>query len=224
MKKFLLSATALLAFPANAAILLPGTTAAFDPFPFATQGVRIAFAEGSQQALTFNATFRSAVYRNTLGTLDFYYQVDRLGVGSRATANNHAIERFTVGQFDNFSTFAYVATNNFDGTGGFKAANNALVGSGFTSTSNRNSSGTRIEVDFGANNLQSTENSATYIFRTNAFAFTEGTFGVLNASSIQGFTFAPTVPEPATWAMMIGGFGLLGAASRRSVRSKSVLA
>jgi hypothetical protein len=28
-------------------------------------------------------------------------------------------------------------------------------------------------------------------------------------------TFAPGVPEPATWAMMIGGFGFVGAASRR---------
>jgi hypothetical protein len=26
------------------------------------------------------------------------------------------------------------------------------------------------------------------------------------------------VPEPATWAMMIGGFGLLGAAARRRRR------
>ncbi|HEV2569365.1 PEPxxWA-CTERM sorting domain-containing protein [Sphingomonas sp.] len=32
------------------------------------------------------------------------------------------------------------------------------------------------------------------------------------------------VPEPATWAMMLGGFGLIGAMSRRSQRVKSVLA
>jgi hypothetical protein len=36
-------------------------------------------------------------------------------------------------------------------------------------------------------------------------------------------TFA-AVPEPATWAMMVGGFGLLGAAARRSTRAKAVLA
>lgn len=30
---------------------------------------------------------------------------------------------------------------------------------------------------------------------------------------------APGVPEPATWAMMIGGFGFVGAAARRRVRS-----
>jgi hypothetical protein len=32
------------------------------------------------------------------------------------------------------------------------------------------------------------------------------------------------VPEPATWAMMLGGFGLLGAAVRRRTRSTTVLA
>lgn len=34
----------------------------------------------------------------------------------------------------------------------------------------------------------------------------------------------PAVPEPATWAMMLGGFGLLGAASRRRARTVRVAA
>jgi len=37
-----------------------------------------------------------------------------------------------------------------------------------------------------------------------------------------GTDTAPAVPEPATWAMMIGGFGLVGVAMRR--RSKAVAA
>jgi hypothetical protein len=41
-----------------------------------------------------------------------------------------------------------------------------------------------------------------------------------NTDGVDGFklksiTFSPAVPEPATWAMMIGGFGLVGAAARR---------
>lgn len=35
---------------------------------------------------------------------------------------------------------------------------------------------------------------------------------------------APSVPEPATWAMMVGGFGLLGAAARRRARAVCVAA
>ena len=34
----------------------------------------------------------------------------------------------------------------------------------------------------------------------------------------------PSIPEPATWAMMIGGFGLLGAAARRRRRAGTVAA
>jgi hypothetical protein len=33
----------------------------------------------------------------------------------------------------------------------------------------------------------------------------------------------PSVPEPASWAMMVGGFGLLGAAIRRR-RANAVFA
>lgn len=32
--------------------------------------------------------------------------------------------------------------------------------------------------------------------------------------------FPDAIPEPATWAMMLGGFGLIGAASRRRMRTK----
>lgn len=39
-----------------------------------------------------------------------------------------------------------------------------------------------------------------------------------------GLVSAPAVPEPATWAMMVGGFGLLGAATRRRSRLVSVTA
>jgi len=35
------------------------------------------------------------------------------------------------------------------------------------------------------------------------------------------FAQSPAVPEPATWAMMIAGFGLVGSALRRRVRSAS---
>lgn len=51
-------------------------------------------------------------------------------------------------------------------------------------------------------------------------------FGQLNVISVTGLsrgngsyggnaTFTPAVPEPATWALMIGGFGAIGATMRR---------
>ena len=138
--------------------------------------------------------------------------------------NDDQIERFTAANFANFSINTERDGSDFDGAGGFTAANNPGT---FTSRGTRNASGGVVGSNFvatGNNGLVGTDVSTTYIFRTNAFAFTQGTFGVLDGSSIQGVTFAPTVPEPATWAMMIGGFGLLGAAARRSSRAKAVLA
>lgn len=57
--------------------------------------------------------------------------------------------------------------------------------------------------------------------------FKVGTFALTQFNGAGQYTLtvtnldapAPAVPEPATWAMMIGGFGLVGAASRRRART-----
>jgi hypothetical protein len=225
MKKLLLCAAALVAMPAQANVLVAGAqNESFSPFDFQTQGTQLAFSEVQGQALTFAAIFRSAVYRNTSGTLDFYYQVQRTGVGSNATGNDHQITKFTVAAYDNWLVDALVSAGDPDAAGAFTAVNNP---GGSTTRANRGIDGTVIEVNFqgsGANGLIGTENSATYILRTNAVSFQAGTFGVLDGSSLQGITFAPTVPEPATWAMMLAGFGLIGGVARRTNRVRSVLA
>jgi hypothetical protein len=228
MKKSLLSAAALAAMPANAAVLLPGAqNVVFTELPAGTQGTRIAFSETTGQALTFAAIFRSAVYKNTLGTLDFHYQVERTGIGSALRNNNQEIKRFTVSPFNGFLVDALTIVGDPDGAGTFKAGNNPTPAGGSTTRVNRDPLGEVIETNFwgvGFNGLIGTENSVTYVFRTDATAFEEGTFGVIDGSTLQGITFAPRVPEPATWAMMLGGFGLLGAAARRGKRVQSVLA
>ncbi|NNM77911.1 PEP-CTERM sorting domain-containing protein [Sphingomonas sp. ID1715] len=224
MKKFafLVTAAVLAATPAFAAPVNNGDgiggnpRAAIDPFNVATRGTLLAQSSTSGTALTFAGTFNSAVYKNTDGTLDFYYQVVRTGAGTEAS---NEIQSFTVQAFGGFTIDAF--RDGLFNAAGFLTANNPGT---FTSGATRSFSGNVAGVDFGSNNLAGTENSTTYIFRTNATAFTRGTFGVIDGSTLQGATFAPTVPEPATWAMMLGGFGLLGAAARRSSRAKTVLA
>jgi hypothetical protein len=56
----------------------------------------------------------------------------------------------------------------------------------------------------------------TATFQTRASGFIN--IGANGLTNIRPYATGPAVPEPATWAMMIGGFGLLGAAARRRTR------
>lgn len=49
-----------------------------------------------------------------------------------------------------------------------------------------------------------------------------GTGGSRWSTWVSGIQISGVVPEPSTWAMMIGGFGLVGGAARRRVRRVSV--
>ena len=106
-----------------------------------------------------------------------------------------------------------------DCCGSQRALNPALANgtpSGSTTTFGRSPSGNVITTEFGANGLTGTENSTTYIFRTNATDFNSlGFFGIIDGSTLSGRTYMPTgsvaaVPEPSTWAMVILGFAGVG--------------
>lgn len=194
----------------------------------AGQGTVQATQSSSVQAETFSANFLSAVYLNTLGTLDFYYEVFRTGPGSVSSLGE--ISGFSVANFTGFTVdgFATGATDP-DGAGPFQGGANPFLAdgttpSGSTTSFGRSFLGDTVQTNFGLNGLSGTERSTTYIFRTNATAFNNlGTFGINGGgSAAQGFTFQPTsaVPEPATWAMMLAGFGIVGGAMRRRAKIK----
>ncbi len=202
------------AMPAQAVTIVPGSAdLMFDAFNPATQGEVLAITSVPGTALTFSGLMRSAVYRNTLGTIDFYYQVARTGPGTIA---NNMIDAFTAANFVTFNVEGFVSAADPDGAGFFTAAMNPPSS---TTTTGRSATGSTLQTNFGTNGLQGTEVSATYIFRTNATAFTQGTFGVINGSTFSGLAFAPAVsaavPEPTTWAMMFAGFAIVGSVLRR---------
>ena len=207
------SVAAITAIPAHAATLVPGqTNGTFDPFVQATQGMVLATTSVPGTAFTFAAIMRSAVYRNIAGTLDFYYQVALTGPGS--LGQDSEIKAFTAANFQGFNVDAFFSASDVDGGGFFTVANNPGV---FTTTAQRTADGETLRTTFNINGLVDTETSATYIFRTNATAFTRGTFGVIDGSTFSGLAFAPTsaVPEPATWGLMLVGFGIVGSTLRR---------
>lgn len=225
LKKIILSScvalSAFAAAPAQAVIITPGSSGLiFTPFVSATQGTLLASTSVPLTGLTFSTIMRSAVYRNTLGTIDFYYQVARTGAG---TVASDMIDAFTAANFRTFTVDGFVSGMDPDGGGFFTAVNNPPSS---TTRTGRSASGVVLQTDFGTNGLSGTETSATYIFRTNATNFGRGTFGIIDGSSVAGLAFAPAgVPEPAAWMFMIGGFGLVGAAMRRRTsRMASVIA
>lgn len=203
------------AAPAYAVTINPGDTGLiFSPFVPGTQGTLLAFTSIPANALTYSATLRSAVYRNNGGTLDFYYQVARTGPGSGSNipgGNDQSIDVFTASNFRDFSVTGFVSAADPDGGGAFTAANNPPSS---TTTTGRSSDGQVLQTFFNANGLLGTDISATYIFRTNATLFQNGLFSTIDGSTLTVAAFAPAVPEPATWATMLLGFGAIGGAIR----------
>lgn len=221
MKKLIMMAalatsTAFVALPAQATVLLPGSSMQpTQALPAGTQGTSLISVSAPAVALTFSSIFNQAVYLNTAGTLDFYFQVVRTGPG---TVRDEEIRSFTVSNFDGYTVDAFVLGTDFDGAGPFVAVNNPNLAdgtpSGSTTTFGRSLSGAVLTTEFGVNGLTGTENSTTYIFRTNATQFDAlGTFGIIDGSTASGLSFRPigaAVPEPGTWAMMLVGFGAVG--------------
>lgn len=205
------------AMPASAAVLVAGDpSTAFANFTPAssTQGTKLAsdsITGCSNPGTTFCGTMNVAVYRNTTGTLDFYYQFIR-----NTTGGADAVETITGGDFTGYDVTAYVWTADPDGAGAFVSENNP----GANARAAMSLSGT-VSVNFANSNpLTGSDASATYIFRTNAVNYAEGTFGVIDRAVFSGMAYqpAPPVPEPATWGLFIGGFGLVGGALRRARR------
>ncbi|QNN64600.1 PEP-CTERM sorting domain-containing protein [Sphingomonas rhizophila] len=226
MKKILLpialAAATTFAAPASATELVENASGvSFSAFDSSTRGTLLGYIESdTSPAFTYSGIMRSAVYQNTLGTLDFYFQIaiSSIDVGDE-------VFNLTGSNFMGYTIDALFDATDFDGAGGFEAAFNPNLDpngpAGSTTTASRSGSGSIIRADFGSNGLEAAgQTSATYIFRTNATNYNlGGTFTAQDGSVAQRLNFSPTaapaVPEPGTWAMMLLGFGAIGFGLRR---------
>jgi hypothetical protein len=77
--------------------------------------------------------------------------------------------------------------------------------------------------DLSVLNFQTDTSGTFYYFDEDAFTtngvYTNTEVG-FNLATLTVSGFAEAVPEPATWALMISGFGMVGAASRRRLRTQ----
>jgi hypothetical protein len=162
---------------------------------------------------TLDATFRSAVYDAGGGNLDFLYQV---------TNNQNSTTSIEELSFANFTGFTVLGAWQ-------QLAAFGVFGAGVeeADSAERNFIGDAVGVSFDTNFftdahagadflLNPGETSAIFQFRVVAANYTLGTFTAQDGIAVTAQGFSPTaVPEPASWAMMILGFGAAGAMMRR---------
>lgn len=225
MKKMLLCAAAIIAAssPAVAGVTVSafssGTTPAVDPgFAFLGQTLRYDFDASSPAAGNLFGNYQvlvapgvpnqSAAPSGTPAGTKFLSVPNPLSSGTATLllGGSYDAASFYWGSVDTYNTLEVLGRNGnvlLTLTGGALPPPTGANG-------NQTAPSTNIRVNFVA-----TGGDAIAGFRmtSSQFAFETDTYAVGNA-----------VPEPATWAMMLGGFGMLGFATRRSRRAKAVLA
>ena len=211
IKKTALSLAVMAAMAAAHAtpLLLSAMTANVDQVPASFGGTLLDSAITNINNTSYNGIARSAVYRTETG-LDFYYQfssnptsvngLERYTAFNFAPLNSQVINVFQTGAAFGIFTAGTVSSDRADrssfGVVGFSYMANAtpLVNPGTT--------------------------SFTQIIRTNAHSYTAGSFGLLDGIGDNAHAFAPAVPEPETYAMLLAGLGMVGTIIRRRRNNK----
>lgn len=211
MMKSVFFRTMFAAVAMNLAVDASAATVVFDSAPFAnttaltTPGRQII---GNELVVTFDvATDLFAFEPSVFGVS----QNVSFGTGAVAGLPTSGLNVIVVGDFDNDANPA--TPFGAGSAANLLASQITLDGAGFFIYFN---SGLNLPRLVFSTNLSDPTADLKILARMTNLAGSPGSLSSFQASNFQIFT---AVPEPATWAMMVGGFGLVGASLRRRTRA-----
>ena len=185
-------------------LLMNAVTVGIEQVPTSFGGTLLDSAITNINNTSYNGIARSAVYRTETG-LDFYYQF------SNSPTSVNGIERFTG---YNFAPLGGLVVDVFQTGSAFGIF---TTGTEISDAADRTNLGV-VGFNFvpnGASKINPGTTSFTQIIRTNARSYTAGSFGLLDGIGDNARGFAPAVPEPETYAMLLAGLGMVGTIIRR---------
>ena len=203
--------------------VLPGQTIATSPPPvgdatgdatgllLADEVEKFSFTTSSG---VFKGTLESAVYQESGGTLDFYYQVNNMSTSTSGTPDT--VEHANGSNFVGFTTAA-----GYRRDGGF--AGTTFTASNLTpDTANRTVSGSVVEFNYNVfgivpDDIPTGSSTSVLVISTNAKKFVAGNASAIDSATTTVPSFQPAaVPEPGS-ITLLGSilFGIAAIARRR---------
>lgn len=141
---------------------------------------------------SYSGWARAAVYDTGSG-MDFYFQFSNLATSISG------VERLTTYDYSGYTIDAYQTSTAFGifatGTADIDLVNRGTLGV--------------VGFNFQPTGVEPGESSYIGILRTNARGYTSGAFGIIDGYSANAIAFAPAVPEPETYGMLLLGLGAL---------------
>jgi len=205
MKKTILALAAIIALPAAA-----NATA------FTNGSFELGTAPGSFTQLSVGAANITG-WSVVSGTIDYIGSYWQAGAGSRSVDMSGTSAGSISQTFDTVLgktyTVDFLMAGNPDGGSASKVLKVSATGNSQQSFNFNTNGKTKSAMGWTSKSYQFTATGTSTTL--NFLAVGSGSYG----TALDGITVTSAVPEPASWAMMIGGFGIAGGAMRRRTRS-----